>query len=101
MINENQIESLSNFYKAIGDVTRMKILLKLVDGEKTVSELVELLCMSQSAISHQLQVLRSHRIVKNVRSGKCVIYSIDDTHVLNTLLQGIEHMKHGGSYENC
>ncbi len=94
-LSEKQIYILSDFYKVFGDSTRIKILVELINGEKTVSELVDNLDMSQSAISHQLQVLRKNRIVKNDRKGKYVIYSLDDDHILSTLMQGIEHINHG------
>ncbi len=94
-LTEKQIYILSDFYKVFGDSTRIKILVELINGEKTVSELVDNLDMSQSAISHQLQVLRKNRIVKNERKGKYVIYSLDDDHILSTLMQGIEHINHG------
>ncbi|MFV0424385.1 MAG: ArsR/SmtB family transcription factor [Bacilli bacterium] len=94
-ILDEQIYELSSFYKIFGDPTRLKILIELVESEKTVSTLVENLGMSQSVISHQLKVLRDHRIVKNERKDKYVIYSLDDNHVLSTLTQGIEHIMHG------
>ncbi len=94
-LTEEQIYELSDFYKVFGDSTRVKILIQLINGEKTVSELVDTLEMSQSAISHQLQILRKNRIVKFERKGKYVIYSLDDDHILSTLTQGIEHIMHG------
>lgn len=94
-LTEEQIYVLSDFYKVFGDSTRIKILVELINGEKTVSNLVDNLNMSQSAISHQLQVLRKNRIVKTERKGKYVIYSLDDNHILSTLTQGIEHIMHG------
>lgn len=100
MLNENKIIQLSNFYKSMGDPTRLRILITLLENKKSVSELVNELNMSQSAISHQLQVLREHRIVKNERLGKSIIYSIDDNHVSKTIIQGIEHISHGEDNED-
>ncbi|MFV0498980.1 MAG: ArsR/SmtB family transcription factor [Bacilli bacterium] len=94
-LNKDEITDLSEFYKIFGDPTRIKILLTLIKSSKTVSAIINEVNMSQSAVSHQLQLLRSYRIVKSEREGKFVIYSLDDDHVLSTLLQGIEHIKHG------
>ncbi len=94
-LTEKQIIQLSDFYKVFGDSTRIKILLALEESAQSVSMLVEKLNMSQSAVSHQLQVLRRERVVKFHRDGKNVIYSLDDEHVSSTLIQGIEHIQHG------
>lgn len=94
-LTDEQIYVLSDFYKVFGDSTRIKILIELINGEKTVTEIVDNLEMSQSAVSHQLQVLRKNRIVKTERKGKYIIYSLDDSHIESTLSQGIEHIMHG------
>ncbi len=94
-LTDEQIYVLSDFYKVFGDSTRIKILIELINGEKTVTEIVDNLEMSQSAVSHQLQVLRKNRIVKTERKGKYIIYSLDDSHIESTLSQGIAHIMHG------
>ena len=84
---------LSGFFRVFGDTTRLRILYALSGSELCVCDLAELLGSSQSAVSHQLQLLRSSRLVKYRREGKAVYYSLDDAHVFSILALGTEHIK--------
>ncbi|MGN1317609.1 MAG: ArsR/SmtB family transcription factor [Lachnospirales bacterium] len=90
---------LGDFFKIFGDSSRLKILFVLFKGEKGVSEIVDEVGMSQSAISHQLRILRQNDVVKFRKEGKNVIYSLDDEHVSILLEKGIEHILHKNGYE--
>ena len=78
--------------KIYGDSTRLKILYVLFESEMCVCDIAQLLGMSQSAISHQLQVLKKSKLVKYRRKGKTVFYSLADSHVRTILGQGMEHV---------
>lgn len=84
---------LAEFFRVFGDSTRIKILYALSKSEMCVCDIAELLGTSQSAVSHQLQVLRSRRLVKYRRNGKTVFYSLDDDHIFSIINQGIEHIE--------
>lgn len=84
----------ADFFKVFGDKTRIKILLALLDSEMCVCDIACLLDMSQSAISHQLRVLKNSNLVKNRKDGKVVYYSLDDEHVKEIIGQGIVHIRH-------
>ncbi|MGI6226720.1 MAG: ArsR/SmtB family transcription factor [Peptococcales bacterium] len=94
MLTQEQIQTLSDIFKAFGDPTRLKILHSLKDKEMCVCDLSSVLDMSQSAISHQLRVLRNLRLVKHRKEGKNVFYSLDDEHIFKILDQGLEHIGH-------
>ncbi len=89
---------VAEFFKVFGDVTRIKMLLLLLEGEVCVSDLAEQLGMSQSAVSHQLRVLRQNSLVKFRKEGKTVYYSLDDHHVEMVLRQGMSHIGHKNGY---
>ena len=86
--DESQLGALSDFFRIFGDQTRLRILYALAK-----TELAKLLGASQSAVSHQLQVLRSHRLVKYRREGKTVFYSLDDGHIFSILDIGTKHLE--------
>ena len=90
---EELIKELADFYKVFGDATRVKILCVLLESEMCVCDLAELLEMTQSAISHQLRVLKQMKLVKNRREGKTVYYSLADGHIQNIISQGMEHIQ--------
>lgn len=90
---EEEIYYLSEFYKVFGDSTRIKILYLLVDRELCVNDIAAELAMTPSSISHQLRVLKQHRLVKFRRDGKTVYYSLADHHVETILNQGLEHIE--------
>ena len=80
------------FFKIFGDSTRVRILYVLFEAEMCVCDIAQLLGMTQSAISHQLQVLKKSKLVKYRREGKTVFYSLADDHVRAILDQGMEHV---------
>lgn len=92
-IAEETLLELAGFFKVIGDPTRIKILTALFVSEMCVCDIAAALSMSQSAISHQLRVLKQAKLVKFRRDGKVVYYSLDDDHVEAILRQGLEHIK--------
>lgn len=85
---------LSELFKVFGDSTRIRILTALTAGEMCVLHLSEHLAMGQSAVSHQLRILRASGLVKPRREGKTVYYSLDDDHVKEILEAGLEHIMH-------
>lgn len=92
------IQEMAEFFKIFGDGTRIRVLQTLMEGEKNVGDLAEALEMSQSAVSHQLRVLRQNDLVKYRKEGKVVFYSLDDEHVENVLQQGMAHLRHKRGY---
>ena len=90
---EEEIYYLSEFYKVFGDSTWIKVLYLLVNRELCVNDIANELAMTPSSISHQLRVLKQHRLVKFRRDGKTVYYSLADEHVETILNQGLEHIE--------
>lgn len=88
------VEDVSQIFKALSDPTRIRILYLLSQEECSVNHLAELLVVSQSAVSHQLSLLRSLRLVKSRREGTSIIYSCDDSHVISLLSQAVSHSEH-------
>ena len=93
MLPDNIIDDMAEFYKVFGDGTRVKILNALLCEEMCVCDLSHLLSMNQSAISHQLRVLKQARLVKNRKDGKVVYYSLNDDHIRGIFNQALEHVK--------
>lgn len=92
MPDEQQLLDLSEFFKVFGDSTRIKILYVLSQSEMCVCDIATLLQMGQSAISHQLRILKQMRLVNFRREGKTVFYSLADSHIQTILNQGMEHI---------
>jgi ArsR family transcriptional regulator len=92
MPEEEILYDLAELYKVFGDSTRIKILYVLLEAEMCVCDIAQLLNMSQSAISHQLRVLKQSKLVKYRRDGKTVFYSLADTHVRTIINQGMDHV---------
>ncbi len=90
------IEKLADFYKIMGDGTRLKILTALESGELCVSDLAELVAMSRSAVSHQLRALKAAKLVKNRKDGKTVYYSLDDEHIHSIIKVALAHILEEG-----
>lgn len=88
------IEHVAQTFKVLSDPTRIKILHLLSQGECNVNQIAQVLDMSQSAVSHQLSILRNLRLVKYRREGKTLVYSCDDGHVISLLKQAIDHAEH-------
>lgn len=93
MPEEEELYDLAELFKVFGDSTRIKILYVLFEKEMCVCDIAQLLHMTQSAISHQLRVLKQSRLVKFRREGKTVFYSLADSHVRTIINQGIEHIE--------
>ena len=87
------LQDLGDLFKVFGDTSRVRILYKLLDGEYCVNNLAEELDMTQSAVSHQLKVLKMSKLVKNRRDGKQMYYSLADDHVSTILSMGMEHLQ--------
>ncbi|WP_425803218.1 ArsR/SmtB family transcription factor [Desulfitobacterium sp. Sab5] len=92
IITSDQANHLADLFKTLGDSTRIRIMDALSKAEFCVCDLAALLDISQSAISHQLRVLRNSNLVKYRREGKMVYYSLDDDHVVRLYSQGLEHI---------
>ena len=90
---EERLDDLAELYKIFGDSTRVKILYALLEVEMCVCDIASLLCMTQSAISHQLRMLKQTKLVKSRRAGKTVFYSLADDHVRTILNMGMEHLE--------
>lgn len=92
MPKEETLYDLSELFKVFGDSTRIRILYVLFEGEVCVCDLANILQMSQSAISHQLRILKINKLVKNRREGKSVFYSLADDHVRTIINNAMEHI---------
>ena len=93
MPDEEDLYDLAELFKVFGDTTRIRILYVLFESEMCVCDIAALLSMSQSAISHQLRVLKQARLVRSRREGKTVYYFLADDHVRVILGQGMEHVE--------
>lgn len=94
MNTQTLFSDLADFFKVIGDPTRVKILFALDEGEMCVCDIANALKMSKSSISHQLAILRKKQIVKSNKVGKEVHYALDDEHVKKVFDIGVEHITH-------
>ena len=92
--NQDLVYTLSEFYKIMADYTRMKIIYALIENELCVTEIAEIVNMSQTAVSYQLRILRGARVVKHRRDGKMIFYSIDDDHVSDIINITVTHLEH-------
>lgn len=93
-LEEGTVQDVARTFKTLGDPTRIRILYLLAQEECSVGHIAEVLHMSQSAVSHQLAVLRNLRLVKHRRDGQQLYYSSDDDHVIRLLQQAIDHASH-------
>lgn len=91
--NETELYDLAEFFKVFGDSTRIKILFVLFEAEMSVGDIATALDMTQSAISHQLKILKTSKLVKSRRDGKSIFYSLADEHVKTIFAQGLEHIE--------
>lgn len=92
MPEEESLYDLADFFKVFADSTRIKILYVLLQAEMCVCDIAQLLGATQSAISHQLRMLKQMKLVKYRRDGKTIFYSLSDEHIKNILSQGLEHI---------
>lgn len=91
--DENEMYDLAELFKCFGDSTRVRILCAILDEEMCVGDLAETLNMTQSAVSHQLKLLKSAKLIKNRREGKSIMYSLADDHVHSIIALGLEHIE--------
>lgn len=92
MPDEDELYDLAELFKVFGDSTRIRILYVLFEAEVCVCDLAQALSMTQSAVSHQLKILKQSKLVKSRREGKSVFYSLADGHVRTIIAQGREHI---------
>ena len=93
MPDETELYDLAELFKVFGDSTRIRILFVLFEAEVCVCDLAQALNMTQSAISHQLKILKQSKLVKSRRDGKSIFYSLADDHVRTIIAQGCEHIE--------
>lgn len=93
MPQEEELYDLAELFKVFGDSTRIRILFVLFEAEVCVCDLAETLQMTQSAVSHQLRILKQNKLVKSRREGKSIFYSLADGHVRTIIDQGREHIE--------
>lgn len=93
MPDEDELYDLAELFKVFGDSTRIKILFALFEEEMCVCDIADTLNMTQSAISHQLKILKQSKLVGNRREGKSVIYFLADDHVRTIIDQGLNHIE--------
>ena len=93
MPDENELYDLAELFKVFGDSTRIRILFVLHEGEVCVQDIADALQMTQSAVSHQLKILKQSKLVGSRREGKQMFYSLADDHVLSIIDLGLEHLR--------
>lgn len=93
MPEETELYDLAELFKVFGDSTRIRILFVLSSAEVCVCDLARVLNMTQSAISHQLRILKQNKLVKSRREGKSIFYSLADGHVSTIIAQGRDHIE--------
>jgi len=91
---QKDIEQMVGIFKALSDPTRLKIVLALLNQEHCVCDIAVICNQTDSAISHQLRILRTMKILKNRRAGKSIYYAIDDEHVISLIKMSLEHVRH-------
>jgi ArsR family transcriptional regulator len=89
------VQALADTFRVLGDPTRLRILDALAIGELCVCDIASLAGISESAVSHQLRLLRGMRLVRPRRAGRLVYYSLDDHHIIELLKQGLTHVEEG------
>src|SRR5918996_4517587 len=97
-LDPQSIESLTEIFRVLGDPTRVRILDALSRAELCVGELAAQLGLTESAVSHQLRLLRNTRIVRTRRAGRMIFYALDDKHVLVLFRQGLRHVEEDGRH---
>ena len=97
LIEEDAVVDLAETFRLLGDPTRVRILDALSHRELCVCDLASLIGLSESAVSHQLRLLRTLRLVRPRRDGRMIYYALDDRHILTLFRQGLRHVQEGGS----
>jgi len=95
-LDDHAVEGLTEIFRVLGDPTRVRILDALSRAELCVGDLAGKLKMTESAVSHQLRLLRNTRIVRARRNGRMIFYALDDKHVLTLFRQGLRHVQEAG-----
>jgi len=93
LLDDASAAALAETFKALGDPTRVRMLDALARGEVAVCDLADQLGLTQSAVSHQLRLLRSMRLVRSRRDGRHIYYTVDDDHIAKLFKQGLEHVQ--------
>jgi DNA-binding transcriptional ArsR family regulator len=93
LLGEASVAALAETFKVLGDATRVRILDVLSRAELCVHDLAALVGLNQSAVSHQLRLLRSMRLVRTRRDGRQIFYALDDDHIVRLFEQGLEHVQ--------
>jgi DNA-binding transcriptional ArsR family regulator len=93
LLGESSVVALAETFKVLGDITRVRLLDALSRAELCVCDLAALLGLSESAVSHQLRLLRGMRLVRPRRDGRLVYYTLDDQHIIGLFAQGLEHVE--------
>ena len=91
-ISDKSAEALAETFRLLGDPTRVRIVDALATGPLCVHEIAACVGISESAVSHQLRLMRTQRIVRGRREGRCVYYTLDDQHILSLFQQGLRHV---------
>lgn len=91
--NDEVLYDLAELFRVFGDTTRIKILYALFESELCVNDIAQVVGLSQSAVSHQLRLLKASKLVKFRREGKAMFYSLDDDHVRSMIALGMEHVE--------
>lgn len=94
MPDQEDAAHMADIFKALSDPTRLKIVLSLLNREHCVCDIAVICGQTDSAISHQLRLLRTQKIVKNRREGKIIYYSLDDAHVASLINMSLDHVRH-------
>jgi len=94
VVDDLTAAGLAETFQALADPNRVRIISALLDGELCVYDIAALLGMTQSAVSHQLRLLRNLRLVKHRKEGRVVYYSLDDDHIRDLFSRGLEHYRH-------
>ena len=96
LLDEESLLELGDFFKVFGDSTRIKILQALASSKLCVCDIAMIINSSQSAVSHQLRILRASRLVKHEKNGRTIFYSLNDDHIEKILEMGIDHISEKG-----
>jgi DNA-binding transcriptional ArsR family regulator len=91
--DDESIQALAETFRILGDTTRVRILDAISQSERCVQDVARLVGLSASAVSHQLRLLRGHRLVRPRRAGRQVFYALDDHHIVGLFAQGLEHVR--------
>jgi ArsR family transcriptional regulator len=93
LLDVASVTALAETFRVLGDTTRVRILDAISRSELCVGEIATLLCLTESAVSHQLRLLRNMRLVRPRREGRMIFYSLDDQHIVRLFEQGLEHVQ--------